>query len=562
MLTQATLSNRIRSLRATATAHWQITTVLLLCFGLYTLAILHTYPAQDVWVLDIMGGIRNLTIDDALRYYFAQEAWRNPSIWSWVYILPSTLLYDGINTLLTLGNITLMRLVHALTVFTSLVFLYRSLLLLDIKKSVSAMACTVCLAMPLFFLVTISFYGESLLTALIPAVIYCHLRGHENRLALLVATATLTQPEGLFLLYPFFIYKAYQRDWTRLFIMVAPGSIYFVFILYAHAGVSGYLNLHLTITELYKAFDSIMQHRGSLAPLITFNSVLVLTGLIGLLHTNLPKRTGLMLFVGMVTWALFYTFKVQPLQGYEARFYIPCVPAIALGCVTLLSRITLHIKNRPIRTPLIIFILAAILFENLGQWDFFRAQFLAGQRWPVGSEPIAQKEFFRGQTTGGEDAREMARAASYVLFNKPNVKLLVVSDFAFFYYLKPSDIPADAAVCFSPFLPANAAVFFEAKIFCMSSHTPQSVFYYLEPYQFNTAQGLFVGNTNANWQLLISNEFSNLYRMSYRVTSPPDKIRLDPKKQSILEARGKDKGDLCPNDQEHVCPNWASLSVF
>ncbi|MCK0536394.1 hypothetical protein [Alcanivorax quisquiliarum] len=524
--------------------------LLVVSFAVTAWLLLHAYPMDTFYPFDFIEGGRIFHIDDAYRYYEGRAAWSSSTLWSWVYVLPVDLLYKGGISFLMGGDISLMRLTGVAVNLLGAAFLYQACLSIKISKFSALLSLTLLVFMPLFVVVAMSFFGESLLTAVVSLVVYCYIKSHWKMLCLLASLMPLIQPEGFFMLLPFFLYFVKRRLWWHFVALGLPGFVYFLWLLYSYGGrLDEYLALHFTITKLYPALPSPIFERGWLAIPVTLNPILVLFFLHGVWLSWWKLWP---LYSSLFVWIAFYVAVVMPLQGYEPRFLTPCLPIMVAGVAVSLDRVRQFSAGPKLVPALILF----VLLENFGQVDAFRSAFMAERRWPTGHHIAAMPTWGPVHFDSSRYGADMARRVEAFLDENEEFSWLIVQDHDFFYYLDPQEVRRDVRVCFAPFRTLSVYIAFQNRFFCMSPDAPRSGFFAvssLPESKEGAPRALFVGSL-ALYGLpeAYSNPRFRVYEISYTESSPPERLTIFPRFGDDLEQFLR----IGEDELEFIYPDW------
>lgn len=532
--------------------------LLLSVFGcVYAVFAWHSQPGDVLWVFDVIEGLHQHAIDDAYRYFETRALWHNPDVWSWAYLLPVDAVFKAALHALTGSDIFLMRMGHVLVNLVGVYFLYRSCLILGVRPVVAWLASGALMIMPLFMIVSMSFYGESLLTAMAAAAMYLHLAGHRRLFCVTASLMPLVQLQGLYLISGYFLSFFLRREWRLFFLLAVPGFIYFLNVMYVHGGVFEFLSF-TQLHKLYPALPVPIQERGWSGVIETLNPVFLLVVTLGgyVAGRRLwPTLAGTTFWLAQVATVMTY------LNGYEPRYLLPCLPPLFAAYAVGIDRIWSGLRSRlgPHWSGLsACAILACITAENLGQSDPIRAIYLGERRWPVGEPHTAVRHFVKVRSYNSRFGEDAARRIEYYLTHNQDVKLLVVNQHNLFYYLNRRNMPHDVRVVYTPFPPLLATPAFEGAFHAVSPDHPQAAFYRFSRIPGDGERAIFVGDFSPfGWEPSYTNRNFAIYETFYEMVDPPSRIH-------VIHRMGRDKSNpsayrsrnLCPGEQDVICPDW------
>lgn len=541
------------------TRHQGMAACLCAFFLLYVVLAAHAFPADDSWLFDAIEAVRLFAIDDAYRFFETRSAWHHADVWSWMYLLPVDLAFNGLLHTLTNSDLFMMRMAHVLTNLVGVAFLYRCCLMLGVTRPLAVLSCAALMAMPLFAVASMSFYGESLLTALLPVTFFAHLAGHRRLFCLLASLLPLVHQEGFYFIAPFFLYYLLRREFLFFVLLALPGFLYFVNLIVVHGSplqAFGHTQLH----KLYPALPTPFQQRGWTAAFVTLNPFLLLLAAAGMARA---ARTPIWPAVaGMLLWLVTVVGPMSHLNGYEPRYLMPCLPMLFLLSALALQAGYARLRERGAGAAATALLVAApmlaLAVENLGQSDPLRANLLGGQRWPGGQVAEGARYFFRVLADNHDQGRDAANRIHNFLRWNPDVRLLFVNRHEIFYFLDRRQMPDAVRVVYSPFLAQVAHEAFGGRMLGVSANHPQAAFYRFHLPGLRPARAVFVGDFSfLGWKPAYENRAVRIHEASYEIVSPPRKLR-------IVDRLG-DAGpgsvpywtrNLCAEEPGYYCPDW------
>src|SRR6056297_2479696 len=164
------------------------------------------------WAVDWIDGRKLFSIDDAYRYFAAKHAFRIESIFLWNYILPVALSFDALVAKLTNGNLLAMRLAHAGLGVATLITISRACIRAGCGAYLAAASVLIAGLMPLFLVLSSSFYAEGLAALLVSMAFLFLVTDRRTALAITVSLLPLVRPEGAVYSVLFVAWFAVRRD--------------------------------------------------------------------------------------------------------------------------------------------------------------------------------------------------------------------------------------------------------------------------------------------------------------------------------------------------------------
>ncbi len=456
----------------------------LLCLaGYLLLAWLISQPAYHASFGSIFG-YRIFNIDDAYRYYLAATPVTTEGIWTWNYYLPLNLLFDGTFSWLSGHDAFWMRVPHILANVSGLWLVYRAGRYLDIHPAWSLLSCAALLLMPLYALVSMSFYAEGLLAALMGLVIYALASQRERLLAVTSAAMPFVRPEGVFYLGFLALERLWQRRFKQVLVMLLPAFGYFIAVLLVfHFSLDGFWQDRQAYGSLYKVAGELGGGKAeSWWPYITINPLWWLLGLAGGLLPAMkrfrPLFLGALLLMG-------YWF-VQMWHGNangESRYFASLMPLFVLSQAALLQAVVRWGKAKwPRLLPAMA--LAVMLFiglENVLQLDPIRNRYFDGNRYPVGQVKTGTEDFTIYPPAYGKALKQAyAFTCAYSDYD-PAVDKVIVNAFQWFNQATTCDLPNRVQVELAFMRPQVVFRYTQGYFFTLYPQLPHYAFYHFYP---------------------------------------------------------------------------------
>lgn len=482
--------------------------------------------SQDsTWqTFDVIQGTHVFDIDDLYRRFLAQNPFRDSGVWAWDYILPINVAYDGFLAWAFDDSVFLMRSMHFLVVLLGQFLVYRSGRSLGISPLWMGASCLVLLLMPFYLLHAMSFYGESLLSAVMGMVIYAIIFNRARLEAALISLFPLIRPEGF--LYLFFVALRRLRggEYRNVILMIIPGLVFLGVILFLFPFLHGFMEWRSALTSHYSLVpdqESVMGR--ALMPYYTINPAWWLLAFSGAFLPMLrPLRP---LFLGAGFFGLFWA--VACLSGTargETRYFLSMLPLLSLSVAAMLhwlGKRNSHNGRHTLRVSAVLMVSALIVVENLAQIDPVRANIFSDRRWPMAGENGAVP-FFR--LIPNEETQWRKDTASFLVNYTQydsGIKKIFVSAFPVFYDLDYSDFPDDVEIEFAPMRPQAVRDYFGNEFYAMFPSTPQYGFYRFSPVESHDVvrggeQALYVGPLyNGIYPPLFANPLYQVYKVYY-----------------------------------------------
>lgn len=491
---------------------------------------LATYVCQDISrnTFDVIQGVHVFDVDDTYRLFLAREPFQTPGLWMWNFILPVNVAFDGLFSWLTGHDVFWMRASHIVAVLASLYLVYRGGRHLGISAGWMLASCVVLLVMPLYVLLSMSFYGESLMAAAMGVAIYALATDREKTLVGVVSFLPLIRPEGFFFLVALFLKRVQERRFASAAFMVIPGFIFFCVVMYSFGSMPAFFAWRDALSAHYPLLpndETVMGH--ALLPYYTVNP---LWWLAGLAAVGLPVLRRFRPFfaaaVGvMLHWA--WSSYLHEARG-EARYFFAIFPLLALSMAAGLDALAASFATAVGRTAFRVIaggLLVFVCVENTAQIDQVRFNFFSDRRWPIPGERGAMASLYIESPEIAEWRVSTARfVEAYTLYDR-SIKKVMVHAFPVFNELKTENLSEAARVEFAPMTPKVTFGNFGGTFYTMFPAVPQYQFYRLSPApgtQPNDGQdyALYVGPLyNGIADPLFANPVFQVYKVRYEPVS-------------------------------------------
>ncbi len=467
-------------------------------------------------VIDFLEMIKVFGVDDAYRFYSAKEAFERGALYSWNYILPLSLLLDGVVVFLAQDSLYVARLLKLLPLLASLCFVYMTLRRLMVREWVALASVILLGLMPVYFMVFMSFYGEGWAALLLSVATWAVLSQRFVAASALVGLSVLARPECFFIVVAFGVFFLYQKRWRALLVLLLPGALYFGWLLLALDALGHYFEWREVFGQLMSRFGDV---RGfyDVRFLSTFNLFWLLPAILALFLRHLRRYW--MLPLSVILLILFFVATAAAGKSfYEARYFVSILPLLAIGFACAVDRMLastwLSIGGRGGVQVMVLLLLGFILLEHSQQMDAVRMKFGAGERWPIqgGGAMLSRPLYLNDEQMSAPKA--MAGAIYKALENYPQIDHVLIYDAPVLYYLDPARIPEKVTVGLAPFVPG----FLGDNLFSLFPEGRQYGFFEIAPVtSMLTPRVAYIGRLNCeSCQSSYSADVYRLYIFEYR----------------------------------------------
>ena len=449
-----------------------------------------TSGQSDLWILTTIDGAQLYTIDDAYRYYLARTAWYDPDLYHWNYVLPVALIADGILSVISGGDLFLMRALHVPGAVATLWFTWQAGRNLGIASRWMLPSVLLLALMPLYAFVFLSFYGEAWMTLCLMAAVWSLTAGRHFLAGLLFALLPLIRPEGIYFVVAVGFWWLLKREWRLLLILGAPGFMYGIFLLVRLEDVADYTAWRLALMAILHQGDNpaLYQTTGFLS---AFNPFWTLPAFAGMAVAG--SRKILPIYVGgLIFFALLISLVIARQALHEARYYTCLLPLFAIAGAAFWAACAQKLKGWERRIYLLFLTLTVVItLEHFLQLDPLK--YSAGnRRWPVSGIPSGTKYFPALSEAANGRRQDIAIAVASLVENDDRIDRLLIQNTEIFYHLKPDiDVPV-SYVPTSEYVAASRA---NGLFYAMHSHADHYTFYRLRRPVFSDQKlALYVGS--------------------------------------------------------------------
>ncbi|WP_111657951.1 hypothetical protein [Isoalcanivorax indicus] len=501
--------------------------ILFTAFFTYALLAWITSGPVNGWMLDFIDGWRLFHIDDAYRFFLVRSAWSNPDLYHWSYVQPVALLVDGTLSLLTGGNLLLMRISHAAAGAATLLMLWQTARHLDIRPATMLPALLILAFMPVYAFGFLSFNAENWLAFFFSLTLLALASQRLLTAVLLCSLLPLIRPEGIMPLASLALYLLYLRRWRLVLALLAPGMIYALWLLVALPQPLEYINWRLTFRDiLNRASDDELRRPWRLFS--TFNPLWLAPALLAPWHAGF--RQLMPVTVGAAAWLLLLVgLVVAQLSFFEARYLLSILPLLTLawaaGMQVLLSRLP---TPGPMRHAIPLVLAILIVGEHLLQFDPVKHR-LGDRRYPVAGIPAVLPDFLPRRTQREAAADQLAEQLHQLTHDEPRITQILVFNEDFFYSLSPGRLRPGVRVVYAPTSETAAGLLLDGGIYGIHPGAPQHNLYFFDAPHPNARHLLvYVGYLDRGWQPLFDDAGLTAYLLEFS-TRPPETPGLLPR---------------------------------
>lgn len=437
--------------------HWRVPAFFLLALAFFYGFIISHVHGNGAWLyVDHVAETNIYWGDDAYRWFLARSAWINPDVYWFNFSLPAWVLLDGSVAALGQGDLLHARYIKAMLTAVSVFLVYRTCLTAGVARW-SALGAAILLAiMPLYFLVGMSFYGESWLLVLVAVAMYCQVHGHRRLLLVSLAVMPLVRPEGIFWVLVFSSSAIFQGRWKELAVLILPGFLFFISI-FIFSDIGAFIRWRVEAMAIYQGHGMSYGWTPISAGFFEiFPAPLLLAAVIGMF---LSKSRGLRgFYVGAALAAGYWLFTVTDNRALvEPRYFVATMPVLSVALAVFLDGLPsvswlgrLHARAwQAVAVAMGVAVLLCYFYSltvvrmavTAGLQDQRVLQYLAD--WQQGGKfaslSVEEKAYYE----------EYADVAMRMLQMNPDIKTLYVGNVQAFYFLDPGRIPSDVRVVFS-----------------------------------------------------------------------------------------------------------------
>lgn len=423
--------------------------ILVFFLAFYSLIVWLINGGSTWWIIDFINGTNVFYGDDAYRFFLSKQAWRDADLYTYSFILPGALILDGAVATLVHGDLFWARMFHGLIAALALSVLWCAGRRLGIGRLIIFCAVLVMGLAPRYALTSLSFYGEFWLGACVCLMIWCFVSRHYTALALVGGLLPLLRPEGICFLLPLWIYMLKERRWKEAVLLLLPGGIYGLHLLYALPSLGDYSYWRQALRQILEKI-AVSQKGWQIAE--TYSPLLALPALFGWLYA--PVRKLWPVWVGGIIWLTgLQCMVLLGLATFEERYTCSVVPVLVLLWAGALAwgwqRMPAEVGWRGPAGAGVILLTTALLFQHFGQLTFVKLKVQQhGTPW-VMEKLVSGRwgEIFPQHEPRALAARKlMANRIKVMLAEDPGIDKLVNYDPMLFYFLDAEAVPSHVLV--------------------------------------------------------------------------------------------------------------------
>lgn len=438
---------------------WLLWLSAMLLLAFYCLLAWLTSGGDVWWHIDVVGNSTIYWGDDAYRRFLARGAFLNGDAYWFSFVLPVVLLLDHLVSLLSADQLLLARFIKALLATGGLILLWQAGRAISIGRTALLVSLALLALMPLYFFVSMSFYGEAWLGLLVCAAIWLHCRGHSLAVLWLVGLFPLVRPEGLFFVLSLVAVVWFSAERRRAWIPLLPGTLYFIAINVAGPGILDYIAWRGRMEDVYIATGDWYGTGWEQFPRVFFIPWLMF-GAAGLLALPLRRLAGFSV-ASLSIFALFSLFAfLLGTASFEARYMLSALPMLTLGVAASLDHASHWLRSAAVakgvtHAAVAVFVILCLQAQARSVLGIERvvSDWIRTGSIPedVRQAPFSIGTYFHGISTWGLDKnRELASVVTRMVNTNRDIRTLMVGNIQLFYHLDPEALPDYLRVVFVP----------------------------------------------------------------------------------------------------------------
>lgn len=466
------------------------------CLG-YLVIVKLAEPGQHLRALDTIDFLSIFNADDSFRYFIAKQAFLNIDLYAWNYYQPIALFLDGVLLFLVGENISALRIAKlSLGLFSSFL-VYLSLQRSDVSLAHARAVVLIALLMPIYVFVLMSFLGEAWLSLFLSLAIFYYLKKDYFFVAIFASVFPLLRVEGFFLLAPLIMYFLLRREYVYCFILLAPGTMYFFWLLIHLESFFDFFRWRVEY-RLYTNHIHFPHLYGAERFFITFNALWLSLAVVGCYFCwsrMWPFIVGALVVIG---W--FVVSAETHVSFYEPRYFVSVMPVLVLlsgiGSSELVKRLGKVAISKAVFSIIFIF----IVVNNFLQVDALREKYTGGKRLPFYQSELLSSNI-KGYDSERVDAISRVLPVLYELVGSQNHRfdaLFLPMQPDFFYILDPDKV-AKLNLVMLPVAYGSFVSMFGGSIYGMHPGGRQYSFYnfYSDDRGGQAQLGLYVGDLSS-----------------------------------------------------------------
>lgn len=414
---------------------------------------------SEWWYIDFVAGGNVYWGDDAYRYFLARTAWISTDVYWFNFVLPVSVILDGIITSLSGDNLWYARAIKSFPLVVSLLFIYYAAIRLGASRLWASVAVLLLALMPIYIFIGLSFYGEAWFSFLVAVSLYVLAHKRLRLSALVIGLMPLVRLEGLYFVIGFSLCALVWRDWRSALMVFLPGLSYGLMVVLLGPGVEAYTAWRLEMSQFYQAVGQWYGGELSLFWQVFFWPWLLCALAVLLRH---EARVILPCVIGMIVICLWQVVSstLLGISRFEPRFLVPLCPVLAVGFSLFMTRQAEDWSKRrfgwifKVIAPCFVAIIFLHQVFTIHIFAELRAYILANHAVPerVKERPFNFDTYFKKVDSKKLNGYiEYADVATRMMALNPSIKTLVVSSPYGLYFLDPAKISGDVKVVFALF---------------------------------------------------------------------------------------------------------------
>lgn len=413
----------------------------LLLLSLLLFAVPFATSGQELWLgIDWIDGRKLYSIDDAYRYFVAKHAFEYPSVFLWNYILPVALVFDAAAATLTDGSLQGMRLIHAGIGALTLLVIWRASLRAGCGPGLAMASVLIVGLMPLYLVLSSSFYGEGLFALLLALVFLLLIEERMFPLAVLVGLMPLVRPDGAVYSVLFLLYFLQKREFRSCAVVILPAILYFSALLLLSDNWLATFTWRLELRRILDPFDANLDRALSLDRWL--NPLWAGLALSAVFFRDYrkwwPVLLGPWLHLGFQVLGI-----ARGVQDFELRYYFALLPVFAVAWALPVRKIFDACYDRPRRRVAVMAASVAgvlvVLSAHLLQSDWIRESMVDSSAEVGNGIPAAAVSREFGERTLWFDPgalRGFARRVDRFVASHSDVQTLYIANPSPLYFLE------------------------------------------------------------------------------------------------------------------------------
>lgn len=391
--------------------------------------------------------------DDAYRWFLARSAWINSDIYWFNFSLPAWVLLDG-----TVASLSHQDLLHArwiksgLTAF-SVFCVYQTCLNLNVSRVAAFFGGLLLSCMPLYFMVGMSFYGESWQIVLVSLAMLLYSSQYRKTALLVVAAMPLVHPEGLYFVIVLALLALRDRIWFEAVAPISFGFLYFLLLISISPDLHAFFQWRIDAAKMYKTQGQFYGWGGINMFQVFFIPWLV-ASVLG--TTRARARPLIGFYVGSflaIAGSLKSIFENNAF--FEPRYYTPMMPALMIGFSVFVDEVkegSFGCWARKRWKPIATLMMVSTLAFQLGTLSVLKKAIVMGLKDAMNpfeylsTDPAKGGRLYGLSVTEKEKLKEYAKVVEEMLQANPDIRTLIVNNVLIFYFLDPRTVPASVNV--------------------------------------------------------------------------------------------------------------------